>query len=201
MSHQISIGDVVYVIPGSGGANALRAGAGTDKRALGWIPEGRPLEILSGPEEVEDPEGTGNCLRVKWWRVEARCKDGKVRQGYTSERGMVPSAPGGSAKTCKTFLQPYRDCPDGGKSLLESRLAHEEQASVKPTDGVNVRELPDVTSHKIAGRAKGAKVTVYGHPRCDAKGRVWWSLIWPESEPGQWVCEVDVNEVRLLDPA
>lgn len=109
-------GDIAYVVPESGEANRLREGAGLDKPIIpgGGIPLGRPMLIISGPTEVPGLDSKG-AFMVNWWYVEALCKDGVRRQGYTAERNPKERS--------DVFLKPYRDCQDGGKRLLKTTLA------------------------------------------------------------------------------
>ncbi len=193
MTHDtIHPGDIAFVVPESGEANLLREGAGTDKTVIpgGGIPLGRPMLIISGPTEVAGLDSKG-AFMVNWWYVEALCKDGVRRQGYTAERDPTERS--------DIFLKPYRDCQDGGKRLLKTILSHDIQAKVV-SDYVNVRPQPNTNKKEVGEQGKGAKFKVYGYPQCDDEGRIWWSMTEAQSVPGRWVCEVDKDDVRYLKP-
>ena len=185
-------GDIAYVVPESGEANRLREGAGLDKPIIpgGGIPLGRPMLIISGPTEVPGLDSKG-AFMVNWWYVEALCKDGVRRQGYTAERNPKERS--------DVFLKPYRDCQDGGKRLLKTTLSHNSQAKVV-SDHVNIRPQPNTVKGAIGTHLEGAMFKVYGYPRCDDPGRIWWSMTESRSVPGRWVCEVDKDDARYLKP-
>lgn len=193
MTHDtIHPGDIAYVVPESGKPNVLREGAGTDKTAIpgGGIPLGRPILIISGPTEVTGRDSMG-AFMVNWWYVEALCKDDIRRRGYTAERDPKERS--------NVFLKPYQDCHDGGKSLLKTTLSHDSQAKVV-SDYVNIRPQPNTVKGAIGTHLTGATFKVYGYPRCDDQGRIWWSETAAQSVPGRWVCEVDWDDARYLKP-
>jgi hypothetical protein len=184
--------DIAYVVPESREPNLLREGAGTDKTVIagGGIPLGRPMLIISGPTEVAGLDSKG-AFMVNWWYVEALCKDGVRRRGYTAERDPK--------ERLNVFLKPYRDGHDSGKSLLKTTLSHASQAKVV-SDYVNIRPQPNTVKGTIGKHLTGATFKVYGYPRCDDQGRIWWSETEAQSVPGRWVCEVDKDDVRYLKP-
>ena len=163
----IQSGDIAYIVPRSGGdnPNRLRVGAGTDQKQIGSIPEGRPVQIIKGPEQTDGHDAQG-AFKVNWWYVEAVCSDTVSRQGYTAD--CDPS------DRSKVYLLPYRNCPDDGASLLKTKLSDEAKAKVV-SGYVNIRSFPNKNENAIGQKLNGAMFKVYGYPRCDEQGRIWGS--------------------------
>ena len=150
------------------------------------------MQIIEGPEQTDGHDAQG-AFKVNWWYVEAVCSDTVSRQGYTADCDP--------ADRSKVYLLPYRNCPDDGASLLKTKLSDEAKAKVV-SGYVNIRSYPNTNENAIGQKPNGAMFKVYGYPRCDEQGRIWWSLTQSQSMPGRWVCEVDdeaTKWARYLD--
>lgn len=190
MTHTtIRSNSIAYVVPDSGGANALRTDAGKDQQEIGRIPEGRPVQILNDVKQTDGRDRYGTVYKVNWWEVRALCRDGIVHEGYTAERADTDQQ--------KYYLQAYAD-PCG--RLLISRLVHDETAKVV-SDYVYVRPQPGVGSAAVGKKLHGETFKVYGYPQCDDTGRIWWSLERNQETSKLWICEVDKDNARYLDLA